>query len=295
MFPIYILKEGVKLPKEGIYYVVTKEGIYLHKETGIITALVKVKGISFLEKLQPNVTLNLPKLPPELIVKSLLFFRRVYQRYKAEAIVLLHYSQENGFLVHCPEQKIGGVSVDYNSSERFEGYQLVGTIHSHSDFGAFHSGVDKKDERYFDGIHLVIGKVNLPYFTFKSSIVVNNNRFKMKPEGIIRGIREVDYTPPIGILERVIYRRQAIPRVQSDFSNANDKIDDKIEIGDADLPYEPVKFYEVILPDGKDYRSCAFPRQWLKKVEYTKPDNVEDYGDLMGVSNKPILKRGGEK
>ena len=40
------------------------------------------------------------------------------------------------------------------------GYILAGTIHSHCDFDAFHSGVDDSDESNFDGLHITIGHVN---------------------------------------------------------------------------------------------------------------------------------------
>jgi hypothetical protein len=41
-----------------------------------------------------------------------------------------------------------------------DGYRVMGTIHSHSNFSAFHSGVDDNDEENFDGLHITIGNVN---------------------------------------------------------------------------------------------------------------------------------------
>ena len=75
MFPIYILDKDTKLPTTGTYYIVSRNGIYLHKDTGLIQATVRVDRISSLEELTPSVTLRMPKLPPELLVRSLLFFR----------------------------------------------------------------------------------------------------------------------------------------------------------------------------------------------------------------------------
>lgn len=44
-----------------------------------------------------------------------------------------------------------------------DGYELIGTIHSHCDFAAFHSGVDDADEINFDGLHITIGKLTKGY------------------------------------------------------------------------------------------------------------------------------------
>lgn len=40
-----------------------------------------------------------------------------------------------------------------------DGWCLFGTIHSHCNFGAFHSGVDDNDEINFEGLHITIGNV----------------------------------------------------------------------------------------------------------------------------------------
>lgn len=279
MFPIYILKKGVKLPETGIYYVVAKNGVFLHKETGIVEAMIKVGKISFLEQMEPWVTLRLPKLPPELVVRTLLFFRRMHQQHHSEAIVLLHYSKEaQEYLLWCPEQTVETALVDYDCSERFDGYQLVGTIHSHNGFSAFHSSIDHWDERDFDGIHITIGRNDQPYFTISCSVVVNNNRFLVKPGNIIIGIKEVDWKPK----PRVTYRRIAVPRDGSEPFGSR-LIDLMLDPGNS-YRYEPVqiadtsKFYDMALPDNKDYRSVKFPRSWMEKIRKKAPVRVRKKG-----------------
>ena len=139
-------------------------------------ATVKVEGISALERIEPSAKLIMPKINAELIVQLLLFFRTIYRMHHAEAIILLHFCQETQkYLLHCPYQTVGGASVSCNASERFDGYLLVGDIHSHNDFGAFHSGIDKDDERDMDGIHITMGHLDQPYFTISCSVVVNGN------------------------------------------------------------------------------------------------------------------------
>lgn len=48
---------------------------------------------------------------------------------------------------------------EYNELQQ-QGFAVFGTIHSHCDFGAFHSGTDDEDEADFEGLHITIGKCN---------------------------------------------------------------------------------------------------------------------------------------
>ena len=268
MIPLYILKEDVELPSEGTYYIVAKNGVFLHKDTGLIEATVKVDHIPFLQELTPTATLRLPKLSPKLMVRALLFFRRVYQQYHSEAAVLLHYSPENHiYRLHCPEQSVSADTVHYDASDRFDGYQLVGTIHSHASMVAFHSGVDDHDEQHFDGLHITVGRLDQPYFTVSCSAVVNGQRFHLVPENNIIGITEVDWQPT----NRITYRRTEVPEVQStgffdfrwlDFEGAFD-------VMEMELRHQ---FYDMALPDGQDYRHVSVPTSWLDRVSKTRPN-----------------------
>lgn len=246
MFEVYVLKEGVKLPLEGNYYVVTEKGIFLHKETGLIEALVKVEGIPFLEKLEPKASMDLPKIPRDITIKSLLFFRQIQKKHKTEAILLLHYSKKNGFKVHCPSQEASSARVDYNSSERFKDYQLVGTIHSHNNFQAFHSSGDEDDEKYFDGIHLVFGNLNEPYPSIESSIVVNNNRFPQDPEFLMEGIKKVDKDLLAEIHQKKSLGKKFLAKL--------------LNLPDEEIPYR------IVFSKGEDFRNFPVPRNWAKKV-----------------------------
>lgn len=242
MIPVYILEKGTKLPEKGDFYIISKNGIFLHKDTGFLEAVVKVDKISFLEQIKPEMVLKLPKIPLEIMVRSLLFFRRVYQYYRTEAVLLLHYSESNeSYYLHCPAQKVFDSRVIYNLRERFDGYQLIGTVHSHGRSTAFHSVIDKDNEENFDGLHITIGNLNMPYFTIAVSVVINNNRFKMVFSEIIDGVKKVDYAPRDRFLSCI-------------FELSGKKAKKKLQ------------FYEIVFPDGKDYRSYPISKQWLPNV-----------------------------
>lgn len=60
---VYLYEEGVELPKSGMYYVVAKNGVFIHVERQVGSALEKAEGIPWLENAQPSIQLKLPKIP----------------------------------------------------------------------------------------------------------------------------------------------------------------------------------------------------------------------------------------
>lgn len=264
MFPIYILEKGVKLPKNGTYYVITAKGIFLHKENDLIKALVRVEQISFLENARPWARHHFPKIPTELIVQAINFFKKVYQEFGTEAVLLLHYAKkEKRFRLSCPEQKTVELGVDFKKDFRFPGFQLVGTIHSHSWLEAFHSQIDDKDNGGLDGLHITFGDLDTPYFSASCSLMVNAGRFMIKPEDLLEGVEKVEWKRTLNRneedeLQRVpicfgeplaeaINGREIIFEAQSFFSE--EKFKDKTQ------------YYR--LSDGE---MIEFPAEWLEMV-----------------------------
>jgi len=63
----------------------------------------------------------------------------------------------------------------YKVGENPEDLLRVGTIHSHCNSEAFHSDVDKADEKFDDGIHITIGNISL-LPSFSCSLVSDGAR-----------------------------------------------------------------------------------------------------------------------
>lgn len=136
------------------------------------------------------------KIEPEDFAYIMRYFQWGYETYKAEFCVMMMLHQENKEWVMLPvlQYEAGHGSVKYimpsispneettdsvlkavQNNEQAKaaqtriyneyvdlvqnGYKLYGTIHSHCDFSAFHSGVDDADEKKFDGLHITIGHV----------------------------------------------------------------------------------------------------------------------------------------
>ena len=152
---IYLYSDGVELPERGTYYVVTRTGYYLHKENGLLRALVAVGEIPFLEDLVPFAKLAIPKLPVQCLASLVKFYRTITRTKHTEACVMIYYSRDkNEYSMYCPEQTVTAASIHYEQLPIFENdeYVLVIGTHSHNDFNAFHSGVDRKDQCFFDGL-----------------------------------------------------------------------------------------------------------------------------------------------
>src|SRR6185312_7880564 len=140
---------------------------------------------------------NGAKMPLETFRKVGRFFRDIYNEYKTECATIWFYnSEKKDWKALIPLQLgLSGASVTYVlsadapdgrvkraideaskkpnweqalnevNSERLQlladGYQQYGTIHSHCNMGAFHSGTDDGDEFGFDWIHITIGKITM--------------------------------------------------------------------------------------------------------------------------------------
>jgi hypothetical protein len=200
-FPVYLAANGFVPPESGTYYLVAKDGIYLRTERLHGSSLVKVKSIPFLDEANLNTKFTLPNIPAKIVHQAKTFFRAVFDNHQSESYLTLFYSKKlNDYNLWCPKQTVSYGSVNYDRTDTVpvderdyfgsegSGWQMVGTIHSHCDFSAFHSGTDEADEASFDGIHLTFGHVNSDKFSIASSICFNDNRTKMNPLDVADGL-----------------------------------------------------------------------------------------------------------
>jgi len=191
---IKVIKKS-ELPKTGKFYAITSDGIKIHKE-GILSGLAKIDQIAPLADVDANIKLNLPKVPAIIMKRAWHFFDSVFSKIRSESeVCLLYNKEENKYDLYCPIQKVSHGAVHYEmgdtfTNERPEGYNLVGTIHSHCDFSAYHSGTDLDDEKNFDGIHITIGHVNSDTPSLASSAVLGENRYTYEPTNMCLGWKE---------------------------------------------------------------------------------------------------------
>jgi len=197
MFKIY-LNDNDTMPQDKVYYIIGSNGIFLKKNIGNLEAVVKVSGIPTLKPIKEFAKSNFPKIPAEIFGKVISFFNSIYKKYHSESVVILYYDYETKkYEIDVPQQVVSSAKVEYKIDENKNSFIKVGTIHSHCGFSAFHSGVDIRDEKNFDGIHITIGELGKitaekQTVSIVSSVVVNGYREKIKPEEIVDGIEKND-------------------------------------------------------------------------------------------------------
>ncbi len=195
MFPVWINDGTSEMPNDPIFYIVAKDGIYLKKTMGDFDTMNKVDAISILGECSSYASLNVAKIATRQIAQILSLFREVYKVYRSEANIILHYNKKRKkYRIDVPKQGVTGASVAYvNGEDTYKDYIRIGTIHSHANMSAFHSGTDYKDEENWDGLHITLGKIGAEYFDISCSIMAGGERFMVHPEDYIDGIELIEY------------------------------------------------------------------------------------------------------
>src|SRR6185295_12916503 len=128
------------------YWVVSRDGLYLRKQTTLGPCLLPEDRFpaqfESLGKYKDGYfKYAAPRIPAHIISQALDFFRNVFADIHAEAEVLVLLNEETmEFSLFVPYQVVSGGSVRsiYDQADLPEGLIVIGTIHSHCDFGAFH-------------------------------------------------------------------------------------------------------------------------------------------------------------
>lgn len=204
MFKIQILKHGDTISKDDICYIIGKNGIHLKKKIGLVDTIVPITLIECNDELQdvkPRLKLNINKIPESQFSEIICFFKKVYEVHQSEAIVLILYNQERKeFSFICPNQEVSQVSCKYDINKIEEetdklsvlnDFDLIGSIHSHGKLQPHHSTTDSKDEKEWDGFHIIVGNLDEPAFSISVSSVINGYRFNLRPESYIDGLIEI--------------------------------------------------------------------------------------------------------
>lgn len=161
------------------------DGHYLRKRTRLFEACVQVESNPELPEMKESAKWIAPKIPYAVIAECVAFFRAAWAEHGTEAIALL-FLDDGKWSASAPPQTAGPASLSYESVQL--GQRPVGSIHSHGAMRAFHSGTDLRDASEFDGIHLVVGRLDLPNPEFAAALHVNGKQFSIDPAEIVAGL-----------------------------------------------------------------------------------------------------------
>jgi len=176
-------------------YILDASGWKIYKRNGVSTAVISVDSVAGLATLRQEISLTAPRIPLDLVRKVTAWFKAVYRKYQSEAVGYLYYQPASGeWQFVPPTQTATGASAKYEEAPRLEGWQVVGTIHSHGSMTAFHSGTDDADEKNFDGVHITVGRCDsVPEYS--CSLVVQGKREVVDPSILIDGMAPMDTVP----------------------------------------------------------------------------------------------------
>lgn len=163
------------------YYVVAKEGTFIHRKVAFGRGVFRHTKTP--KKLQPvgNYTGMFlfdtqHTIPAEVVKPIVAFFRRIWNTHKTEAEVILTQHRETGqYRVYIPFQSVstGHVHSIYDPTTIDPMYLVVGTMHSHCNFSAFHSSTDEGDARDMDGMHFTVGHIDRDVPEVAAMVAIN--------------------------------------------------------------------------------------------------------------------------
>ena len=160
------LDQRAAFPADNLCFLAGANGLFKQVRNDFYSARVKADAVFGLAELKEDATLNVPPLPLDLFRRVEAFFVAIFEKFKSEAVVLLQCNPKlNEWRVVVPRQSVRGLRVTYDFGTlptAPEGFELFGTIHSHADISAFHSGTDDRDEIHFDGLHITVGNLDKP-------------------------------------------------------------------------------------------------------------------------------------
>jgi len=270
------------------HYRVSRDGLFLRGKNLLGEYWIKQKYFpAHLESMgdwdKGHFTFNAPRIPKEIVGPVLDFFRKVYEKDHTEAEVLLLYNATTKqYKVFVPWQICTGASVHslYDPGEIENEWVVIGSIHSHCNFGAFHSGTDTADASVFNGLHVTIGHVNTNNPSWAVMVMINEQEFEFKDDEDVLEIENLDaldeFTAPDEwfafikehVHEIVVQNFKTLGKEQLDaferstrFSLTSTKDDDKKKKGVSSLPK---------WDDSDDWDNW---RSWTKKPDDKAIDN----------------------
>jgi hypothetical protein len=182
---------------EPWYHVIGRKDRYLMKRTMFGKVLLRVREFEHLTDSVPLIWKNIPKVPARVISQAYSYFRWAFASRNAEAMVFLLW-KDGEYSLWAPNQNVTLMSVHARFDPRGipADHRVVGTIHSHCDFGAFHSGTDEGDADDHDGLHITIGHVDKDKPELAGMISFGKTQWQLEPEEYIDGELTAGAFPP---------------------------------------------------------------------------------------------------
>lgn len=177
-------ENGKDINEKGVY--LARGGLYKFNNNLLFSSITKIDEVKELMPIEERLVYKIEKMPNSILNQIIGFFKQVYKEHNAESIVLLYYNFDSKeFKVEVPDQKVAGASLSYGETPIIENFTLIGSIHSHGNMSAFHSGTDDKDELDWNGLHVTIGNVDEERPSFACRLISEKREFKINISQIV--------------------------------------------------------------------------------------------------------------
>jgi hypothetical protein len=194
VIPFYTKDGAFSAPDQPLYYLLTRDGLFLVRRSPFFTTELKVAGLPWLAGHEEQARLHLPRpIPQDLFDQAVSFFQAVFARYGSEAILLLYYlAAEDGYRLVAPRQEVSRLTCHYEIEPTPAGWTRLGSLHSHGALEAGHSDIDARDERYEDGLHFTVGNLRgTP--ALSSELVVDGRRFEVPAAEVLEPFQPAEF------------------------------------------------------------------------------------------------------
>ena len=190
--PLYFKSPGAPPPAEDCAYLMTGDGLFLHRRHRFFESCVPVPiggGPATLERQKPFLRARFPRVPRALFRRFMGFARELWRREGAEVIAFFTVAEDGAVDLLVPEQTAVvqlwrgdpplPVRLGYRLPDPPPGLVLFGDIHSHGSEAAYASRMDVADEQALTGLHLVVGRLDRAHPEFHVEATVDGFRFSL--------------------------------------------------------------------------------------------------------------------
>jgi hypothetical protein len=241
--PVYLKTDATTpRPEDSEFFWVTRDGIFFCRNHPFFrTDLPSKRPVKALASHEPSCFFQYPKVTQGQLEFIVGFFDRVYETYQSEAVVLLYWDLlKKRYKLWIPDQEAtvrefwdgDRVPEDVRYTMPMQmppHYLLVGDIHSHGNLSAYSSYTDKLDEKYRDGVHGVVGKIDRDPPEFHLEFCVDGARFGLEFDDLFTGYGQRRKMIPRKWLDKVKVEMERVKRspmmpwwLRDSVSKAND-------------------------------------------------------------------------
>jgi hypothetical protein len=180
-----------------VAYILAGNGLFVHRNHRFFSSCVPARRWpAELSGADTFIRCRYPRLDASLLQTLVGFFAAVALRHGAEAMVMLVWDEDaQNLRLQVPDQCCQmtndgygppqPVGLTYARPDLPGRCRVIGDVHSHVDGEAYTSGVDRWDEHFRPGLHVVVGRIHDEPPQFHAAAVVDGFRFTIDPAVVL--------------------------------------------------------------------------------------------------------------